>query len=396
MYELIKRKISGLSDSLVSFNQNMIKANLLGESVIQTSKMIASEMEELDFDKISVDAAGNIIGEINGYESKENIVLISRLDMGNEGRAKSSVKNGVVASIYAGAALKRALIPLSGNLTICCVPRTESCNFGVEYLFNHYLKKRISKIKGVVLCEPTSFDIYLGHKGRMEYEIVVRDIVGNNFLAERNDNMSGSMYPLVHELEKFSQRLPHNYMLGNSSLRVKDTKWAGTSLNAMSKEFRVVVDRSFVPEEEISAILKKAKTIAQAVYKNGPAVEINAAVATEKVRTTRGFSITSRKEFKPWVIESNHPFVLSSLEVLKERGINSKIGHWKNLVTEGSYTYGELQIPTIGFGAGTEDATKSKEQFSRLNDLQREIYGHALLVVRSIGMPTFGWSTDEI
>lgn len=65
-------------------------------------------------------------------------------------------------------------------------------------------------------------------------------------------------------------------------------------------------------------------------------------------------------------------------------------------MTEGSYTYGELKIPTIGFGAGSEDRLGSDADVMTVEKIERAAYGQALIVDRNIGMPTFGWSSDEI
>jgi acetylornithine deacetylase/succinyl-diaminopimelate desuccinylase-like protein len=362
-------------------------------------------MKILSFDKVAKDKAGNLIGMIKGYQNKDSMVVISHIDIEAsdqqslekfDKRCISKFKAGVISGIYAGALIKRTLLPLAGDLVICCVPRLKFCDSGIKYLFGDLLKTKIKKIKGIILCEPTGFNIYLGHKGRMEYEIVVKGKLIRSFLENRGVNILGAMFPLISELEKVSKELPSDFNMGRSDLRIKDVKYNGYQPESKESEFRIVVDRVFIPEENESFILNKATAIARNVYKSESDVIVKASLAKEKVKTYTGMELLSKKEYKPWIMESHHPLALESLKSLNESGFKSAYGYWKKIVTEGSYTYANLKIPTIGFGAGSEDIVNSKEGLLGLHSVEKAVHGLALIIQRNIGIPTFGWSSDEI
>jgi len=300
MKDLMKSKAKGLNVQLTNFSRKVEECNPDGSNTPELTKLIAEEMKSLDFDKVTGDAAGNLIGTIKGYENKDALVVIAHLDIpsANQSKTESCLKSGVVkfkagviSSIYAAALIKRTMLPLTGDLIVCCVPRMESCGFGIKYLFENQLKSKLKKIKGVVLCEPTDFNINLGHKGKMEYEIIVKGRLNRNFLENRGMNMLGTMFPLISELEKFSKQLPSDSNLGYSNLRIKDVRYSGYQPQDEQNEFRVVVDRVFIPEENLSGILDKAKSIAKSVYRGEPDVTINTAIASEKVKTTTGLEL---------------------------------------------------------------------------------------------------------
>jgi len=190
--------------------------------------------------------------------------------------------------------------------------------------------------------------------------------------------------------------MPTDYSLGTSSLKIKDVRYLGATSLEKQKEFRVVVDRMFVPEENIEGVLKKAKTIAKNIYKADSEIRVNTALARTSVKPMSGAQIVTEKKFKAWKMESNEPLVLESQEVLRDNHINSSLGYWKKIVTEGSYTFGEYKIPTIGFGAGSEDIIGTGQEVLSLKDIEKAVLGQALIVQRSIGMPAFGWREDEI
>ncbi len=405
MKDIMKAKAKGLNSALIKFSRKIADCSSTGNNTPEFTKMVAEEMTSLDFDKVSSDKAGNLIGVIQGYENKDALVVISHLDILSPGEDKTEAslksgvvkfKAGIISSIYAGALIKRALLPLTGDLIICCVPRLSCCDFGIKYLFENQLKSKLKKIRGVVLCEPTDFNINLGHKGRMEYEIIVKGRLNRNFLENRGMNMLGTMFPLINELEKASKLMPSDSNLGYSNLRIKDVRYSGYQPKEEMNEFRVVVDRVFIPEENLSGILDKAKTIAKNVYKGEADVTINAVLATEKVKTHTGMELVAAKEFKPWVMESHKSFALESLKSLTDSGFKSSFGYWKKIITEGSYTCAELNIPTIGFGAGSEDSIDSGAEALSMDKLESAAYGQALIIQRNIGMPAFGWSSDEI
>jgi Acetylornithine deacetylase/Succinyl-diaminopimelate desuccinylase and related deacylases len=401
MNELLREKARGLKADLIKFYKRVESFKLDSANTGEFTELIAAEMKGASFDKITKDKAGNLIGIIKGYGNKEALVMVSHIDTRAPNQQKlegfdtggmGAFKPGIISSIYAGALIKRAILPLEGDLIVCCVPRVEACDFGIQYLFENFLKARAKRIKGVILCEPTDLNINLGHKGRMEYEIVVKGKLNRNFLENRGMNMLGTMFPLINELEKVSKELPSDFNLGRSGLRIKDVRYSGYQPQDEVSEFRIVVDRVFIPEESQGFILNKAKTIAKTVYKQEPDVTVSTLLAKERVRTYTGLELVSEKEFKPWAMESHNPFALESLKTLAESGFKSNFGYWKKIVTEGSYTYGQLKIPTIGFGAGTEDM---QDPLSA-DKVERAVYGQSLIVLRNIGIPTFGWSSDEI
>ncbi|MDD5681062.1 MAG: hypothetical protein PHI59_07455 [Candidatus Omnitrophica bacterium] len=401
MKELIREKARGLKIGMVKFYKKVESFKLDTTNTGEFTDLIAAEMKESSFDKVTKDKAGNLIGVIKGYGNKDGLVMVSHIDTRTPNQQKLEFsgaggmevfKSGVISSVYTGALIKRAILPLEGDLIVCCVPRVECCDFGIQYLFENFLKARAKKIKGVILCEPTDFNINLGHKGRMEYEIVVKGRLNRNFLENRGMNMLGTMFPLINELEKVSKELPSDFNLGRSGLRIKDVRYSGYQPQDAVNEFRIVVDRVFIPEESEGFILNKAKTIAKAVYKREPDVTVNTLMAKERIKTYTGLELVSEKEFKPWSIESHDPFALESLKTLTENGFKSNFGYWKKIVTEGSYTYGKLKIPTIGFGAGSEDM----QDPLTADKVEKAVYGQSLIILRNIGIPTFGWSSDEI
>jgi len=405
MKQLVKSKAKGIKKDLIRFIKKLDDIKPGAAYVGELINLAGKEMKSLSFDDITIDRAGNLIGVVRGYEKKRSVLMLSHIDVEAPGRQRSrapgsegltNFKAGIISSIYAAALIKNTMLPLGGDLIVSCVPRLQYCDSEIRYLFDGFSKKLKEQIKGIILCEPTDFDINIGNKGRMEYEIVIKGRLGRDFPEHRGVNMLGAAFPLINELEKVSKELPSDFNLGRSDLKIKDVRYSGYKPRSEMNEFRIVVDRKFIPEENEDFILNKARSIARIVYKQDPEVKVNALLAKQRIKTYTGLELASAKNLKPWSMESHQPFVLESLQSLVENGFKSKIGYWKKIITEGAYTYNQLGIPTIGFGAGSEDIPLSGKDLCGTGKIEKAAYGQALIVLRNIGMPTFGWSPNEI
>lgn len=405
MKTLLESRLAGLRKNFNQFFTKVSDFELKPENVGAFSEMLSSQMRALNYDDLKIDKIGNIIGRVQGYSNNSPLVLLANIDyQSNTGSDNSTsgkndmiaYKAGLLTAIYTGALLKTSLLPMEGDLYVCCVPRIDGCDYGLRHLFEKSLPEKIKKIKGVIISEPTHGNINIGHKGRFEYEIVVKGKVGANVLQNRGVNMLGAMFPLINELEKASRILPHNSVLGDSNLNIKNVNMNQNSRLKDCNEFKIVIDRGFVPEENMQGILNKAKTIAKNIYKDEADLKINTLVAKEKIKTYTGVTLVAKKEYKPWNMTSHHPFVLNSLEALRESKPKASIDYWKKIVTDGSYTFAEMGIPTIGFGAGSEDDITAARGAVKFNHLEKAVMDTGIIISRNIGLPAFGWSSDEI
>ncbi len=401
MNTILKSKLEGMEREMTEFTGNLRNFNLTEENLPELERLIQIEMQNLNFESVDIDQVGNIIGKVKGFQDNGDIVMIANLDLPlllkqNENRNSAAVyelfendKEGIITSLYTGALLMRATAPLRGNVYVCCITRSECCGYGIRHLFNNVLD--IHKIKGIILCEPTDYDVYLGNKGRLEYEIIVHDYIQNNFSIDQISKRYNDETELLNRLNRVSESLPADSQFGRSTLNIKDIMYKSSDVSVNENIVRVNIDRMYVPYENRNTILQNAKSLAESVYKSNSA-NIETSVNEDMITTRSGKQIREIKEYKPWKMEGQHPFVVNTLEVLKENQFTPSIGYWKKIITEGSFTNGELNIPTIGFGAGKGESAKGIS----VEELKKSIFGKALIIFRQIGMHTFGWDENDI
>ena len=340
MKEIFKSRLNGLKDRISGFSEKLERTNLDTGSKESFDKLVTGEMKECGFEDINVDKTGNITGCIKGNSDSGDIVVLSHSDINDslEVSSSDSYKNGIVNGLFAGALIKSSLAALSGNVIFACASRHNGGEFGAEYLFGETLKNRKDKIKGVLLCEPTGMNIFLGHKGRMEYEIEV----SGDFIERNGGSRMQLSFPLISELAKISDTLPTDAYLGKSNISVRNVNEAKSLPGEPKNGVRLTIDRVFIPQEERQAILNRAKSVAESVYANNGPISVNTVVATERVRTAGGLEFSFEKKHDPWLMEVDQRFAQKSLEALSDAGIKAKFGYWKKALTLGSLTCGRL------------------------------------------------------
>ena len=214
----------GLKADLVKFTQDIIRIPSLSGQESAVIQRIRAEMERLDYDEVTVDPMGNLLGRIgNGPRVIAIDGHVDVVDVGDEslwgrdpfsgdmedgilyGRGASDMKGGVASSVYAGALLKRTGLPDDITLYVTATVQEEDCD-GLcwQYIVNEDgLRPDL-----VVIAEPTSLRIYRGQRGRMEMEVHTSGISCHGSAPERGENAVYKMAGIIADIEKLNERLP--------------------------------------------------------------------------------------------------------------------------------------------------------------------------------------------
>ena len=153
---------------------------------------ISAEMKKIGFDKVWVDGLGSVIGQIG--TGKKKIAFDAHIDtvnVGNRslwnfdphdahikdgkiwGRGVADQKGGMASMVYAGKIIKELGLAKDSNVYMVGSVMEEDCD---GLCWQHLIKEDGLKPNLVVLTEPTSLNIYRGHRGRMEIEVAVSGI----------------------------------------------------------------------------------------------------------------------------------------------------------------------------------------------------------------------------
>ncbi|HEY3325170.1 MAG TPA: M20/M25/M40 family metallo-hydrolase [Planctomycetota bacterium] len=402
MYTILKAKTDGLKDEAFSFAQELVQTPSPSGQEGRVAQTVASRMRALRYDLVVEDDFGNVLGLLRGEKDGPKVLLSTHLDTIKAGAGWSDdpfsgrvangllhglgagdCKAGIAAHVYAGALLKRSLLPLAGDLLVAAtVGEENSYSVGIRGLLQKTLNELEMKPAYAILGEPTDLGLYYGHDGWFEADVVIEGT--NPFMVE------DAAKAVFRELDASRQKEVEELLVAEPQ-----------SENAQElRRSRIGVSRRLHASEEIGAVLKQLHRHAALVTQTVGAVVVDVQVRENPQRLYNGKDIVVRHITHAWDTGPFDPLMERARHALEAASCEVRPGKWRlgrmGMGTAGGVLRNEFQIPTIGYGPGNEELVHAPNESVELSKLATCIYGTASIVHSLIGIPLFGWTTDDI
>ncbi len=411
MYTMLREQNYALQDDLIDFTKKMIgmpSPSLNEENVAIT---VAQKMKEIGFDNVMTDDVGNVIGIIAGRENKPVVLLNCHMDTvapGDGGtwdippyQAKvednklyglgaADCKGGLAAQIFAGALLKRSLLPLEGTLVVAATVAEENgLSIGVRHLMDVTLPKLNLKPDYAILGEPSDMGLYYGHDGWVEIEVRVE---GSNPF-----HVDDAAHEIMNEMnfdQKTHSTTDKKLLEEVSILQPSYDEYKGC------RRATIRMARRVRESENIDQVIGQIKQNAQLIAQPTGGVAVDVQVRQEQQKMYNGTASLVRHITNAWSTDPFHPIMDRSRHALSAAGCVVRPGKWEldrlRMGTAGSVLVKEYNVPTIGYGPGEESLAHSHNEYVSIDKLSEVAYGTAVIVHSLIGVSVFGWTSDEI
>jgi len=365
---------------LIRFMQDIIRIPSLSSEEGAVIQRIREEMLRLDYDEVTVDPMGNLLGRIGS--GPRVIALdghVDTVDVGDPslwdrdphsgdiedgilyGRGTSDMKGGVASSVYAGAILKKKGIPDEVTLYVTATVQEEDCD-GLcwQYIVNEdELRPDL-----VVITEPTSLRIYRGHRGRMELEVHTSGVSCHGSAPERGVNAVYKMAGIIADIEKLNERLEPRDPLGKGTVTISDIRSTSPSLCAVADGCTIHLDRRLTMDETEDTSV--AEILALPSVQDA---EATVTVLDYAVPSYSGLTYPTRKYYPTWETPESEPAVQAARTAYRQAfGEEPEVGYW-TFSTNGVATAGMHDIPTIGFGPGHEHFAHAPNEQTEIEHL---------------------------
>ncbi|NOR67070.1 MAG: YgeY family selenium metabolism-linked hydrolase [Woeseiaceae bacterium] len=365
---------------LIRFMQDIIRIPSLSSEEGAVIQRIRDEMLRLDYDEVTVDPMGNLLGRLGS--GPRVIALdghVDTVDVGDPslwdrdphsgdiengilyGRGTSDMKGGVASSVYAGGILKKKGIPDEVTLYVTATVQEEDCD-GLcwQYIVNEdELRPDL-----VVITEPTSLRIYRGHRGRMELEVHTSGVSCHGSAPERGVNAVYKMAGIIADIEKLNERLEPRDPLGKGTVTISDIRSTSPSLCAVADGCTIHLDRRLTMDETEDTSVAEILAL--------PSVQDAAATVTVldyAVPSYSGLTYPTRKYYPTWETPESEPAVQAARTAYRQAfGEEPEGGYW-TFSTNGVATAGMHDIPTIGFGPGHEHFAHAPNEQTEIEHL---------------------------
>jgi len=407
MYRIMQEKKENLKEDLILFTQDLIRLKSPSLQESQIAKLIEIKMKQLGYDKVFIDDAGNVVGIIIGRENQPTLLLNSHMDTVDAselslwdksplagtvedgkvyGLGSADCKGGLAAQIFAGAIIKQSLLPLKGNLVVAAtVAEKNGLSIGVRALMEKTLPSLGIMPDFAVLGEPTNLGLYYGHDGWMEIDIKVEGT--NPFQV---DDAAHEIYSDFDSSFTFNAGKSENMLVKNPCF--EDLKGF--------RRATIRMERRINQAEEINDVLSQIKHNAHLVAQSSGPVAVEVNVRQENQRLYNGKTMVVKHVTNAWSIDPFNPVMERSRQALSAAGCRVRPGKWEldqlGMGTAGSVLVSNYKVPTIGYGPGKESIAHKTNEFVEINDIEESAYGTAVIAHSLIGVPVFGWTSDEI
>lgn len=378
-------------EDAVLLTQEIVRIpSVVGEEA-ELSDALTARMRTMGYDEVyqqeALPGRKNVIGVVDSGKPGPTLLLTGHIDTkpvcvgwdedpysgrieGDRlyGHAVMDMKAGIAGVVAAGASLARCRELWSGRVLVCGV---------VDHMGDQIGAIRFFEEHGADLCilaELTDLDIYLGHRGRLYWDITAYGRAAHTCRRHEAVNSIARMAPLIEEIE---------------ALRL--TPEVGEEVvELVGPELYTAVGRiygglppggpSMIPDETTIRVDSRPHPgLGEEAVK--PALEECIARVAERFPDTRyEMVLADRKD--SYLIARDHPLVRglhASFEELEGREPNYAAGSWlADTASVGKF------VPTVIFGPG-HDPVYTPNEYLEVADIERAARINTLTAVRLLG-----------
>lgn len=353
--------------AIANFLKDIVSIPSLSSQEGEVVKFMAAAMKKLGYDEVVVDGMGNLLGRIgNGprviaFDGHCDTVDVGDISLWNKvkpypavirdgkvyGRGTTDQKGGIASSVYGIAMLKElGLVPKDLTIWVVASVQEEDCD---GLCWQYIVKESKLRPEVVVSTEPTSLQIYHGHRGRMEIEIETKGVSCHGSAPERGVNAVYKMADIIKDVEKLNESLPPTKPLGKGTVTISHIRSTSPSLCAVADSCTIHLDRRLTLGENEETSVAQLKAL-PSVQKTGAEVR----VLEYAVPSWTGLVYPTKKYYPTWHIPETAPSVTSAVAGFKDAlGEDPVVSYWV-FSTNGVSIAGMYGIPVIGFGPGHE------------------------------------------
>ncbi|MDC7219423.1 MAG: YgeY family selenium metabolism-linked hydrolase [Spirochaetales bacterium] len=345
---------------------------------------IAEICEEIGMDEVRIDKLGSVVARLgSGKKILAFDAHIDTVELGDlsawtreplsgdiddtyvYGRGASDQKGGAAAMITAAKILKEEGFNQDYSLYFTFTVMEEDCD-GMCWKYLIEEEKLVPHF--AVSTEPSSCELYRGHRGRMEMVVKIKGVSSHGSAPERGVSAAYKAARAALAMEKLNADLQpdEDNFLGKGTIVVSEMKVNGPSQCAVPDQAMLYLDRRLTWGEDANLAISQVKEY----IKEAIGEEPESVVMPDYDKTGyRGYEYFQELYFPTWKVEEDHHLVQSGVKAYESCfGKKPVVDKWTfstNLVS----VCGRHKIPSIGFGPGDECEAHAPNEKCRIDDL---------------------------
>jgi succinyl-diaminopimelate desuccinylase len=275
------------------------------------------------------------------------------------GRGAADMKGGIAAVVTAIRQIVHSQVELQGDLILFAAAGEETDSCGAR----RFVKSsggKLPPLAGVVLPEPTDFDVVTAHRGMLWLEITTTGKTAHGSSPQLGVNAIASMNVLLDELEHY--RIPHepHELLGGCSMSV-NTIAGGEAINVVPDKCSIGLDIRTLPGQNHNGITEDLRGMFARLKAANPDFVADVSVI---------------RQLEAMETDPDSDFVKDSCSVLGATETRA-VG----FTTDGPHFVG-LGAPVVIFGPGKPDVCHQPDEYIEIADVEKAVEHYKNIILR--------------
>jgi putative selenium metabolism hydrolase len=358
-------------EDLIGFAARLVQTPSLPGQEAGVAELIQAEMQRLDYDKVWVDEAGNVVGWIEGGDGPRLMLNghMDHVDAGNPalwryppfggvieggelwGRGSADMKGALAAMVYAGGLAKKLDMPLPADLYVSAVVQEEVGGLGARHL------ARTLAVERTVVGEASRNQLRRGHRGRVEVNARFEGRSVHASMPALGTNPHFSMARFLEALQDMDMASDPEY--GSSTVAPTRVTAEPKSANVTPATLNLVLDWRNIPAESPQEIVAKLSMLMSGSLVSDCWGKIE--IASKELTSYTGFELSYPDVFPSFTTPADHEWLRdaqSCLEFALARSVG--VSTWR-FATDGGH-FANAGTAVIGLGPGDDAVVHTVEE----------------------------------
>ncbi|MHC4352013.1 MAG: M20 family metallopeptidase [Planctomycetota bacterium] len=266
--------------------KELLKALIEAESTPDKGELAAAEVVSAELRRSAIDscldlwdsARANVVARIKSDGSRPGLLFACHLDVVGPGetpwrnppfealeadgriygRGAVDMKGGTAAAITAIRRVVESAAKLRGDIIFVASAGEEVDSCGAIRFAA--AQERPGELAGVIIPEPTDFDVVSAHRGMLWLEVETRGRAAHSSRPELGVNAINSMRLILNELDRYEIPAERHELLGNCSMSV-NTITGGKALNVVPDRCSIRIDIRTLPGQDSRRVVDDFRDI---------------------------------------------------------------------------------------------------------------------------------------
>ena len=278
------------------------------------------------------------------------------------GRGAADMKGGIVALAGAMAEIVQQKIELKGDVIFAATAGEETDSCGAKR-FIEQNKSNLSGLAGVIIPEPTDFEVVAAHRGMLWVQIETKGKTAHGSMPHLGVNAISSMNVLLNRLDGYSIRHSEHAELGVCSMSINEI-CGGKATNVIPDHCFIRIDIRTLPSQKNESIVKELETVLGELKSSTKDFDAELSV----IRSVEALETDRENEFVKTVCRK--------VGVEKSTAVG--------FATDGPF-FEVLKVPIVIFGPGKPEVCHKPDEYIEFADVERAKEHYKDIILELLG-----------